>query len=73
MVNVANPITHAISLLMSSGALITAFAAGNEIENQGLENKTEVKQVKKQVEQMDDRQREILKILIRVETKLENE
>lgn len=68
-----NPITHAISLMLSSGALMTALAAGNQVENQSLENKTTIKQVVKQQEAMDQRQRKILESLIRIETKLEKE
>ena len=68
----ANPIVHVFNFLVASGALWSALSVGNEVENQSLENKTEVRQVKKQVEQMDERQREILKILIRVETKIED-
>jgi len=75
----ANPIVHGISLMLSSGALITAMSAANEIENTGLTNKTEVKQVKEeirkqeiQLNEIDHRQREMKDILIRIETKVED-
>ena len=69
----ANPIVHTITFLLSSGALMTALSAGNEVENQSLENKTQIKAMVKQQEKMDERQRKILESLIRIETKLENE
>ena len=76
----ANPLAHAISMLLASGALWTALGAANEIENDGIVTqegqkaiRQDVTEIRTDLKEQRAQQQEMRDILIRIETKLETE